>query len=701
MSRSSPVVWCVLMAGMTAASGLFAQDTAPVAIRVYPPDVNLSHARDFQSLIVQAEYASGLTRDVTTESTFTVSDATKIRTENNRLTPLADGSGQVHVQYGGQNVDVPFVVQHATTEPAISFQLDVMPVFMKAGCNMGSCHGAARGKDGFRLSLFGFDPAGDYFRLTREMPGRRIDLATPDKCLLMAKATGAVPHTGGTRFEMDSEYARTLLRWLESGAVYDAGPVPAVEQVEIFPPAAVLDGEGSTQQINVRARYADGTDRDVTSLAYFLSNNDNSAEIAQTGMLTAQQRGEAFVMARFGTHTVGSPFITLPQGLSFQWREIPAHNYIDELMYAKFKKLRIQPSDLCTDEEFLRRVTIDIIGLLPTSAEYDAFISSTDPQKREKVVDDLLQRKEFVELWVMKWAELMQIRTTQQITYKPMLRYYNWLQDRIANNVPMDQMVQELLGSSGGTFSNAATNYYQNEADPKKIAENVAQVFLGMRIQCAQCHNHPFDRWTMDDYYSFSAFFAQIGRKAAEDPRELVIFNSGGGEVQHLVDGRAMAPKFLGGATPDLTGQDRRVAMAKWLASNENPYFATNLANIIWAHFFGRGVIHEVDDVRISNPAVNAELLATMGSKLTDYRYDFRKLVRDICVSRTYQLSTQTNDTNESDTKNFSHATLRRLRTEVLLDAITEITDTRNKFSGLPLGARAARLPTAIRRPIF
>ena len=292
----------------------------------------------------------------------------------------------------------------------------------------------------------------------------------------------------------------------------------------------------------------------------------------------------------------------------------------------------------------------------------------------------------------MKWAELLQIRTTQQITYKPMLRYYNWLQDQIANNVPMDQMVQELLGSSGGTFSNAATNYYQNEADPKKIAENVAQVFLGMRIQCAQCHNHPFDRWTMDDYYSFAAFFAQIGRKAAEDPRELVIFNSGGGEVQHLVDGRAMAPKFLGGATPDVTGQDRRVVMAKWLASSDNPYFATNLANIVWTHFFGRGIIHEVDDVRVSNPAVNAELLETLGRKLTDYRYDFRKLVRDICVSRTYQLSTQTNDTNESDTKNFSHATLRRLRAEVLLDAITEITDTRNKFAGLPLGARAAQI---------
>ncbi|MFT7633255.1 MAG: hypothetical protein ACI87E_004310, partial [Mariniblastus sp.] len=372
--------------------------------------------------------------------------------------------------------------------------------------------------------------------------------------------------------------------------------------------------------------------------------------------------------------------------------EIPENNYIDTLVNKKFRKLRILPSDLCSDSEFLRRVSLDICGVLPTVDEFQKFTADTDPGKRDKLIDELLERKEFVEVWVMKWAELLQVRTTPQITYKPMLRYYNWLQERVANNQPMDQMVQELLGSSGGTFANAATNYYQSETDPKKIAENVAQVFMGMRIQCTQCHNHPFDRWTTDDYYSFAAFFSQIGRKKGEDPREVIVFNSGSGEVRHLVDNRVMKPKFLGGEVPDVAGKDRRVVLANWLASKENPYFAPNLANIVWSHFFGQGIINEVDDVRVSNPAVNPELLQALAAKFTDYNYDFKKLVRDICTSRTYQLSTVTNQSNETDQNNFSHAANRRVRAEVLLDAITQVTDTNNKFVGLPLGARAVQI---------
>jgi hypothetical protein len=389
---------------------------------------------------------------------------------------------------------------------------------------------------------------------------------------------------------------------------------------------------------------------------------------------------------------VGAHYIVLPKGLEFEWPQIAENNYIDTLVHEKLKRLRITPSELCSDEEFLRRVTLDITGTLPTSEEYVRFTSDGAADKREKLVDELLDRKEFVEIWVMKWAELLTIRTTQQVSYKSMLRYYNWLQERIANNVPIDKMTQELLGANGGTFNNAATNYYQNETDTLKVAENVAQVFMGMRIQCAQCHNHPFDRWTMDDYYSFAAFFAQIGRKQAEDPREIVVFNSGSGEVRHPVDNRVMPPKFLGGAVPDVQGKDRREIMAMWLASPENPYFAKNLVNIVWEHFFGRGIINEVDDVRVSNPPVNAELLDEMARRFTEYNYDFKRLVRDICLSRTYQLSTVANETNASDDRNFSHATLRRLRAEVMLDSITQATGTKNKFPGLPLGARAVQI---------
>ena len=669
-----------------------AEAPKPAQINVYPADVQLTTVRDRQSIIVQAEYPDGITRDVTAEAKFALSNGELARLDKNVLYPKADGAAELTIEYAGISVKVPVEVQRATEDPAISFQLDVMPVFMKSGCNTGSCHGAASGKDGFRLSLFGFDPVGDYHRLTREMPGRRINLAIPEASLLIEKCDGTVPHTGGKRFDADSEYADTLLRWLRAGVPQDQGEVPKVVSVEIYPKGAVLDGEGATQQINVRAKYSDGTDRDVTSLAYFLSNNDNSAPIEQNGVVTAAKRGEAFIMARFETHTVGTHFIVLPKGLQFQWKEIAANNYVDELIYDKFKKLRILPSELCTDEEFLRRVSLDVVGVLPTVEEYHNFMNDTDPNKREKLVDELLGRKEFVEMWVMKWAELLQVRTTQQIAYKPMLRYYNWIQERIASNMPMDQMVQELLGASGGTFENAATNYYQMEGDPKKVAENVAQVFMGMRIQCAQCHNHPLDRWTMDDYYSFAAFFSQIGRKRGEDPREQIIFNSGGGEVKHPVGGAVMKPKFLGGEVPDLTGKDRRVVMANWLASPENPYFAKNLGNIVWNHFFGQGIINEVDDVRISNPAVNAELIDALGEKFTEYKYDFKKLVRDICTSRTYQLSTATNETNASDTKNFSHASLRRVRAEILLDLISQVTDTKNKFGGLPLGARAVQI---------
>ncbi len=664
----------------------------PAQINVYPAEVQLTTVRDRQSLIVQAQYPDGITRDVTAEAKFSLSNGELAALEGNVMRPKADGDAELTVEYAGLTAKVPVEVQRATEDPPISYKLDVMPVFMKSGCNTGSCHGAASGKDGFRLSLFGFDPNGDYHRLTREIPGRRINLAVPEKSLVMEKTTGVVPHTGGKRYEIDSEYADILLRWLRAGVPQDQGEVPKVVAVEIYPKGAVLNGKGATQQINVRAKYSDGTDRDVTSMAYFLSNNDNSAPIEQNGVVTADKQGEAFIMARFETYTVGTHFIVLPKGLDFKWNEVAANNYVDKLMYKKFKKLRIQPSELCTDEEFLRRVYLDVVGVLPSVEEYQAFIDDKDPKKRDNLVDNLLNRKEFVEMWVMKWAELLQVRTTQQIAYKPMLRYYNWIQERIASNMPMDKMVQELLGASGGTFENAATNYYQMEGDPKKVAENVAQVFMGMRIQCAQCHNHPLDRWTMDDYYSFAAFFSQIGRKGGEDPREQIIFNSGSGEVKHPIGGRVMAPKFLGGEVPDVAGKDRRVVMAEWLASAENPYFAKNLANIVWSHFFGRGIINEVDDVRVSNPPVNAELVDALGQKFTEYKYDFKKLVRDICTSRTYQLSTTTNDTNATDITNFSHASLRRVRAEILLDLISQVTDTKNKFGGLPLGARAVQI---------
>lgn len=685
----------VLASASTLAFATAQEAEKPVSITVSPADIALSNVRDRQSLMVQAVMANGLTFDVTDKAEFAIENDAFVKLDGRTFHPLADGTTKITVKHGGHKIDVPVTVTNAKTELPVSFRLDVMPVFMKTSCNNGSCHGAARGKDGFRLSLFGFDPAGDHFRLTREIPGRRINLALPEESLLVEKSIGAVPHTGGKRFAVGDEKYNTLIRWLKAGAPDDPKPaeVPKVVSVELYPKEAVLDGEGETQRLSVRAKYSDGTDRDVTSLAYFSSNNETSAEITQEGIVTAHERGEAFIMARFDTHTVGSQFIVLPKGLKYEDPKTPEFNYIDTLTHAKLRKLRITPSEVCTDEQFLRRVFIDITGTMPSSEEHEMFLADTNPKKREKVVSQLLQRKEFVDMWVMKWAELLQVRTiNNRVAKKPMLRYFNWLREKIASNTPSDVMVRELLASKGGTFSSPATNYYQTETQTLKVAENAAQVFMGMRIQCTQCHNHPFDRWTMDDYYGFAAFFSQIGRKKAEDPREQIIYNSGRGEVKHLVDGRNMAPKFLGGETPDLKGRDRREVLAEWLASPQNPYFATNLANIVWAHFFGKGIIDEVDDVRVSNPPVNAELLAELGTRFTSYNYDFRRLVKDICTSRTYQLSTQTNPSNEKDHRNFAHAELRRLRSEVMLDCITQLTSSTDKFPGLPVGARAVHI---------
>jgi hypothetical protein len=483
-----------------------------------------------------------------------------------------------------------------------------------------------------------------------------------------------------------------MLRWLEAGVPHDPPEVATPTSLEIYPPKAVLEGKDATQQFIARAKYSDGTDRDVTSLAVFLTNNDNSAPIDADGLVTADARGEAFIMSRFATHTVGSQVLVLPKDLEYTPPTTPPVNYVDELVNAKMQRVRVLPSELCSDEVFLRRVTIDITGLLPTVEEYQAFAADANPEKRAMLVDRLLERKEFSEIWALKWANLLMVKTTNEVSYKSMFLYSNWLTNQISNNVPLNEMVQNLLSASGGTFSNPATNYYQIERDTLKTAENVAQVFMGIRTQCSQCHNHPFDRWTMDDYYSFAAFFAQIGRKQGQDYRETIIFNSGGGDVKHPVGGRPMPPKFLGGAAPDTAGKDRREVLVKWLASPENPYFATSVANRVWAHFFGLGIVEPVDDIRVSNPASNPELFQTLGEKLTSYNYDFKQLVRDICNSHAYQRSSQANASNETDTSNFSHALIRRIPAESALDCLTHVTGVPDKFRGLPLGARAVQI---------
>jgi hypothetical protein len=665
-----------------------------VDVRVSPPDINLSSKVDFQTVVVQAVYSDSTTRDVTGQAQFALVDKTFARLDKAAVHPLADGKTELQVKFEGKTLTLPVKVEKSSFTPAISFTLDVMPVFSKAGCNTGSCHGSARGKDGFHLSLFGYDPEGDYGKITRQMLGRRVNLALPEESLLLTKATGAVQHTGGKSFEATDELYQTVLKWLEAGALQDPKEIAQVTGIEIFPKQAVLEGSGAVQQFTVRAMYSDGTDRDVTKTAHFVSNNDGSAKVTKTGLVTADKRGEAFVMARFDAFTVGAQILAIPKDPSFAFPQVAENNYIDTLVHTKLKKIRITPSEVADDATFVRRVTLDITGTMPTPEEVRSFLADKDTKKREKKVDELLERPEFTELWVMKFAELLQIRTdNNQFQYKSALQYYDWLKDQFARNVPMDKLTQDLLTAKGGTFANPAANFYKVETDVLKLSENVAQVFMGMRMQCAQCHNHPFDRWTMNDYYGFAAFFAQVGRKTGEDQRETVVFNRGNGGVRHPVGNRDIPPKFLGadGGKPE-AGQDRREVMAKWLASPQNPFFARNLANIVWAHFLGQGIVEPVDDVRISNPASNPELLEELGKRFTDSNYNFKKLVRDICASRTYQLTPKSNATNAEDTRNFAKGSIRRLRAEILLDVINQVTMRQDKFRGLPLGARAVEI---------
>ncbi len=666
-------------------------DSAVEQLHVYPVDIHLTATGDTQRFIVIATRADGVTRDVTDLAAVHIKDSALVKCRQHVVHPVRDGSTELTATFAGKTATARIEVAGATRPRPISFELDVMPVFLRAGCNTGSCHGAASGKEGFRLSLFGFDAKGDYFRITREIGFRRVNLAVPERSLLIEKATGQVPHGGGKRFAIDSPYNQTLLRWLEAGAPADDKAVPAVVALDIFPPAAVIEGKGSTLQFLARARYADGTDRDVTDLVVFRTNNDNSATVSADGLVTVAARGEAFITARFDTKTEGSQVIVLPKDVQYTPPAVTG-NYIDTLVGAKLQRLRILPSAVCTDEEFLRRVSLDIVGLLPTEDEYRQFMSDANPAKRGKLVDRLLQRKEFAEIWAMKWAELLMVKSSNQVSYKSMFLYSSWLTNQIANGVPLDKMVRDLLSASGGTFKNPATNFYQIERDTKKTAENVAQVFLGIRTQCSQCHNHPFDRWTMDDYYSFAAFFSQIGRKPGEDYRETIVFNRGGGEIRNPVTNKVMQPKPLGDAVPDTKGKDRREVLAQWLTSPKNPYFATSVANRIWAHFFAVGIVDPVDDIRVSNPPSNPELFRVLGDKLVEYKFDFKKLVRDICNSQAYQRSGTTNATNVQDTLNFAHATPRRLPAETLLDCISQVTNTQDKFRGLPLGARAVQI---------
>lgn len=666
--------------------------SASATLVAYPAEVALEGARDRQGVVLLAKNPDGSTADVTTRATWRLAKPLA-RIEAQTLFPLAAGRTELLLSYGRQEVRVPVQVRDPQRARNVTFGHDVLPALTRAGCNTGSCHGASRGKEGFRLSLFGYDPQGDYQRLTRELSGRRVDLSAALESLLLAKGTGSVRHGGGQRIEPQSESYRLIEEWIAGGAPADPRQLPKLTGIELSPPAAVLlEGQG-TQRIVVRARYSDGSDRDVTRFTTLIPTDARTARL-EGERVVAGVRGEAWLMARYGEFTVASAFSVVPREPLGPRTAPPSEHWIDRFVDEKLRALRIDASPPCDDATFLRRVTLDLSGRLPTAAEARAFLADSAPDKRTRWIDAELQRKEFAELWVQKWAERLLVKSVQnQVSRKAALRYFSWLEERIAGNVPLDQIVRDLLTAQGGVFESPAVNFYQAERDGLKVAENVAQVFLGMRLQCAQCHNHPFDRWTQDDYYGWAAFFSQIGRKRGADPRETIVFDRRGGEVKHPVTKKNVPPRFLGGARPKTRGKDRRAVAAEWITSKDNPYFSRNVANLVWEHFFGVGIVHEPDDVRVSNPPSNPALLDALAARLVEVRYDLKQLVREIVTSAAYQRSVQPTERNAEDERNASHARVRRLRAEVLLDALSQVTDAPTKFPGLPLGARAIRIP--------
>lgn len=670
------------------AAGLCGQEPALTAL---PEAVRLDHAGDVQGLIVLDRTPGGATRNRTAEVEWTLDDPAlaEITRFDDRiaLRGVRDGATTLHGRLGDTAVRVAVTVRDAATLPPASFANEVIPVLTRAGCNAGACHGAAAGKNGFALSLFGYDPARDHAVLTRELRSRRLDPADPERSLLLRKATTGVVHQGGKRLERDGAGFALLARWIGEGAGSDLDAAPALLGVDLLPAEAILAGAGQRLPLLLRARYADGSDRDVTALALWSSGNEQVARVADDGTVTAGERGQACVLARYGGFAVVAQLTVRADDRPFAWpAEVTAVNFVDAAVHRRLQAVQVAPAAVCDDATFLRRVHLDLCNVPPTPAEARAFLADADSDKRSRLVDALLQRPETAATLAMAWAEVLQVDAgTMEPKGAALLQ--RWLQDAFAARRPLDQIVRELLVAEGATFAVPAANFHLVAVQPHLLAEKVAQNFLGIRLQCAQCHNHPFENWTMDDYYGFAAFFGQVGRKRLEDPSEQLIWDRRNGDVRNLRDNAVAPPRLLGGGPATIpAGTDRRAVLADWLVAADNRFFARNLANRLWARLLGRGLVDPPDDVRVSNPPSHPELLDQLAGLLVQHRFDPRPVLRAICLSRTYQ---QAVHPDQPDPALFAGVLVRRLEAEQLLDAIGAVTGVPTKYAGAPLGSNA------------
>ncbi len=680
----------------------------PVAVTIEPGSLLLAGRDAGRQLLITARDAGGKVFDATRQATFTTSPSGIVAIDTTGyVTSLKEGTTTITATVGGVKASATIKAERIVEDVSIDFANQVVPIFTKFGCNAGGCHGKADGQNGFKLSLLGFEPAEDYEFLVRESRGRRIYRPAPEYSLLLRKAVGAMPHGGGKKLTETSPFYRILRRWVEQGAVYQDTPATAVVRIEVLPRERLLERK-ATQQLVVLAHHADGSITDATRLAQFEANQPDLGEVTETGLVTVKEiPGSVAVMVRFqsqvdvfrATVPLGAPVTNLPASESF----------IDRLVFARLRELGVPPSALCDDGTFLRRVTLDVAGRLPTLEETKTFLADSAKDKREKLVDRLLASGAYADYFALKWgAVLRNRRRGANDPAEPTAAFHHWIRQSLADNKPFDQFVREILTTTGAEIETPAVIWYRELKEPTAIMEDAAQLFLGQRLGCAKCHHHPFEKWSQQDYWSFAAFFNAVDVKDARPGKRnnktkkieggepaRVLLKAKVAPLKHPRSGQAVEPTGLGGATPMTlaAGEDPRQKLAAWMTEPANPFFAKTLVNRYWKHFFSRGLVDPEDDMRATNPASNPALLDGLAKSFVESKYDLKKLVRAICTSKAYQLSAVPNEHNTNDRQNFSRFLPRRLHAEVLLDSIDDVTLSRTRFKNAPADTRAVQLP--------
>ena len=584
----------------------------------------------------------------------------------------------------------------ATETRKLSFVRDIVPILTKAGCANSNCHGSIRGKADFKLSLFGYDPDLDYEAITQANEGRRVNRDEPEKSLVLLKPTFQIQHGGGVRFETGSLAYDAILQWLREGASFGSSGSPRIASLAVTPEKMTLRGIGSTAQLHAVATYTDGSREDVTQKVQYSANDPSVVEISPDGGITTLRAGETAIMVRTLGQAVAAKVEVVAEAPMRDYPDVPHVSFIGETVFSKLRRLNIIPSKLSSDSEFLRRVQLDTIGLLPTLEETDRFLNSNDPDKRPRLIDELIDRPEFAEVWAMNFSDLFRVGMLDQGP-KGAYLFYNWMRKAIREDMPYNEFVTELVTASGNLWFDPTANFYYitDRSEPENIATNISQVFLGVRLECARCHNHPWERWTQDDFWGFAAFFARMGVKDTYGGDQSQITLRDTGEVIHPRTKQPVGPKYLDGPNEsEGADEDIRNKLAVWITSSDNPWFARNIVNRLWKHYLGRGIVEPVDDMRVTNPASNEALLDALAEDFIEHGFSLKHTVRAILNSRVYQLASEPNNTNRGDELNYSRFYVKRLMAEQLMDGISQTTGAKPKYPGHREGKRAMAIPS-------